>query len=507
MFSRLEDLTPDDLIHIREKEKLNLDNQIYEVRFTNENEPVLMCYVSNAQNRLIQARLTKLWINQLAQQELANLADIEKENSSLKLNVVFLGLGTGGERSQREIAAAEIWHQNALVIQQSFDKAIRRMQEPLDAEQSRLETEVTRLSDLDEPTREDKKALLRIKAEIENLVIKQNKLNKNITRLKSEFAALCHLISYCSDEGMITTFTLRLTNFLDFVVRYSESSMGVEEIGEFNTMLNTQSEFLKHFGPEEVTACAALFDPPISDRARDYGIIPPTSDLLRNELRQLLTDPTKSWNEIERAIQRLRVEQEILLSNKIRQIQFGRYVEKLIKEKFTLPAPGKYSSGLNEKSGLTYFTPETFSRIISLQKIRDQLLDPEQDLTEEQIEVLGAKFSHHYKRVETESLAILEKQKQSFFPTLAATNQPELDEHGAPVDHDQWMWKYGIQSYKERTGPIISRMREVHKLNNANIDTLIKRGERITVVAPKTVQLRENTQKFKKSSTTLKRTI
>lgn len=506
-FLKLDDIQPDDLNQIKKSGQLLLNDQIYEVRFTHENEPVLMCYETSTENSLIQTRLSNLWISQLAQQEHIRLAEIEKENSALKLNAVFLGLGHGEERSYDEISAAQTWKENSQVIQTSFDTAIGVMQGILDTEQAKLSTEVARISEIPFPTIAEKKALLHIQAEIENLIVKQSKLNKNIERLKSEFTALCHLIGYCSDLEMIQIFTLRTTNFLDFIVRYSEGPMGHAELAEFNTMLNTQSELLKNFGPEEVANCTNLFDPLESDRTWEYGIEPPTSDRLRNELRQLLTDPSRSWDDIDTAMKRLKVEQEFLLIRKIKQIEFGNYLQELIDERITKDPSGKFACGLNKESGLTYFTPETYSRIVSLLNIRDELLDSDKNFTDEEIETMGATVSVHAKKIAAENLAYLEKRKQSYFSSMVTTYNPTLNEDGVPIDHDGWARQFGIESFRAKSGAIIAQMREVHKITQTNIDTLIKRGETINTVAPKTVQFHENTKAFKKSSTQLKKAM
>ena len=504
-FAALADMQPADLNQIRISGKFSLDNQIFYVQFTHEREPILMCYETTAQMKLLQSRLSNLWINSMAQQKLISLAEIHREDSTLKLTALFLGLGSGDDYSEKEEAATKAWKQISLVIQDSFDKAIQRMQGHITVEKNRLAVELEQLLNLPQSSVKERKKLAEIQIELDNLIAKQNKLNKNIVRFKKEFTSLCHMISYCNALEMVTIFTIRITNFLDFIARLSESPMGEKELAEFNAMLAKQSEFLKHFGPEQTAICAELFDPPESDRTRSFGIIPPTSDLHRNDLRQLLTDPTRSLEEIELAMKQLKIQQEILLSNKIKQLEFGKYLDQLIKEKVYIDTGGKYSSGLNCESGLTYFTPQTYSRIVLLKKLRDDLLNTEIDFTHEQIEIMGAKISHHFKKIAEENRVFMEKQKSIYFASPVTNYAPVKDEYDQPIDHDEWVWRFEVESYKEKTGAIISGLREVHTVTMANIDALIRRGDRISTVTPKIDQFHENTKAFKKASMKLRR--
>ena len=506
-FTRLEEIRSSDLNQLRIHGQIKLNDQVFEVRFTQEAEPILMCFEKNPLTDSIQEKLSGLWINHIAGQALIDLAGIQKADSALKLNVVFLGLGTGDQRSAQEISAAEIWTQTSQVIQGSFDQACQKMQAPLTAEHAALVLELERLADLAQPTITDKRNLMQAQLKIENLVVKQNKLNKNITRLKTEFTALCHLISYCNDLEMVSIFTLRMTNFLDFIARLSESPMGQKELTDFNEMLNTQSEFLKNFGPEQVTICADLFDPPESDRTRDFGIIPPTSDLHRNTLRQLLTDPTKSVDQIEIAMKQLKIEQEVLLSNKLKQVESGRYVDRAIKEHVDAGPVGRYPSELEKASGVTYFTPETYSRIVWLKKMRDALLNVYNNFTHEELETIGAQAPDHLRKIMTENNAFRNKQRQTFFTSKVPSYQFVRNHDGNPIDYNQWVCRFGIESYKAKTGPIISTLRDVHKMTKANIDALIKRGDMITAVAPKIIQHQENTKSFQKASIKLRKDL
>ena len=245
-------------------------------------------------------------------------------------------------------------------------------------------------------------------------------------------------------------------------------------------------------------------DPQRTGIACNYQIIPPVSLHHKNALLCLLKDPASSWAEVEATIDAMAKEQEILLNNKIKQIRIAMNLDKYLNSVIYKGKMGLHHSGLNPDTGLSYYQPETYARIVSIKKTRDDLLNTDNNFTYDVLENIKKIMVGHLNAIQADNITLIKLEQRDYFSLRKASYIPEKNPDTSPMDHRQWASKMDIESAQFKMRAIISGLREIHSVNLQNITELQRRGPLIAALNAKAAPLKEHTQKLQTSMKKLK---
>ena len=504
IFIAPENIVRADLALIRTAAHLRCGNRLYLIRFTDHNEPIVVTTDITANAESLQKRLSGLWLNDQAHMQLTRLTEFQKEDNLLKLQPVFLGLGKEGVHSKEEREAKEKWLMLSKGLQDNFSNAIVYMHASLNHQQKCLVEQLEQVAQLTNPSVSDKLRLTELHSSADELINKLEIENKNISRLKCEYKSMCLLITYCKDTFMVDIFMVRIGNFTKMIIELGESRMGSNEIVKLNELLVAQTSFIKNFGPEQLARCSELMNPRLTGEGCNYKLLPPTAEQQKNQLLDTLKNPACSWTQVELDITTLAKEQEILLNNKIKQIKIGsnldRYIHVLIyRGKMQLHMPG-----LNPHTGLSYYQPETYARIISLKKLRGELLNTDTNFSFEALESIKTIIKEHLDIIQTENIPLMKQEQRDYFSLHAAKFIPAKNPDASPMDHTQWIQKASLDQSQQKMCAIISGLREIHSVNLKNIAALQKRAPQIAAVQMKAIPLKAHSTQLHEKTKTLR---
>jgi len=487
-----------DLVRLKNSQCLRCGRTMLTLRFADNDEPLVMWGNANQQSRLIQRLLSMLWIRDQAQSCLTKLDENQKVDARLNLHPVFLGLGEGGQYSEHEQSERQIWDLLAADIQKDFNAAVLRIQLPQDAEHGRLARELGQITTCRQPTMAEKSRVFAIRSGIAELAEKRNKVNKNILRLKSEFSHLCHQISYCKDPVMVDIFMMRIINFQLQISAFSQSRMGPQEVARFNRMLQTQNEFLRNCGPDQLEQLRRVMNPEPTAASRHYRVIPAASDVHKSALTVLLKDPTVSWAAVEAAASRLGTENKKLLQSKISQKKLTVLLRRELRKMVSTGNAAGINPGMDADTGLSYYTPETYTRILSLKQILAELQNMNNSFSKTTLATLKTRIKTHLAQIKTET-DLIQGEQGAFLTQRSARHAPLRDSTGL-LNYEQW-------TNQKKSEQIISTLRDVHTINIKNIAILKRRGARIKHVSGLSGSSRQSVITFSQKSTQLRGTM
>jgi hypothetical protein len=100
---------------------------------------------------------------------------------------------------------------------------------------------------------------------------------------------------------------------------------------------------------------------------------------------------------------------------------------------------GEHGEGLDPKTGKSFYTPETFSRIISLKKIRSELMDGRTLFTSEALWGKDGIAAGHIMSIQNETLEIEQNEKRPWPFKRSSMYWPDKSERtGKHMNHLQW---------------------------------------------------------------------
>ena len=505
-------LTPEqillsDLDDIRSAGMLRCAGHLMLVKFTKNGEPVVLCNSTNPLQKCVQNKLTCLWLKNTVQEHFARLIRDRDNSTSLELNPVFLGLGTGDSPSIAERLAETEWSKFTDIIQSQFDTSFQRMEQPLVRQFMALTHTLSRLLQTEHYGPADDQAIMVCRLAMADLSVKLVKFNKNILRIKSELKALSHMISCCTEPLMIDIIKTRIMNFQHCVADFSLSPMGRNDVNAFNAILNRQYDFLRNFVPDGFAQCYRLMYPTDTARTQRHGIVPPSSRVHEKALIALLVDPTRPYAEVADTMLHMQQANRRLCRNKIMQKKLGMSLEKnltlcILNEKGDL-----YQPGLDQDIGKSLYTPETCARIVTLLKMHKDLLGSDQIFEKSDLKKMNRVIQKHLRQILIEGERIMNQEHADFSIDSPELHAPKTADDGVQVDHETWLRHMEREAFLAKISIIRLKMREAREANMAALARLQTRAALVNRLSEKSERLAERTTAYKKRTTQFKKNI
>jgi hypothetical protein len=194
-------------------------------------------------------------------------------------------------------------------------------------------------------------------------------------------------------------------------------------------------EFVRNLDSTQLLRCTNLFDPPPVIVKPGKVNQTPKSAGAQEALKYLLRKPDSSWGQVVKAMTTLESRQSELLATFVLRHELIHTVTEIFKS-----FKGEHGEGLDPETGKSFYTPETFARIISLKKIRNELMDSTGSLTLPALREMEGVITGHITSIQKETAEINNNAKRPWpFRRTSSMHWPEKRaETGEYMCHSQW---------------------------------------------------------------------
>lgn len=327
------------------------------------------------------------------------------------------------------------WEELARVTTKNFQVITARLQKAIFAKKDALVSIFRRLEGEQVPIPEQRTLLLETTALLPALLLRQDDKNRNIEGIKKMFERLFLLSRDCHDCSIRDAVKYRIEIFNVYLKGFTTTNMGKTEIGQsavrdLNNMLVNQDQFLKNFDAAQLLICKKLLNPQDIILTDGTKVKAPQILKLRKELIGLLKNPASPWLTVQVGMDHLKSKQVcdiILLTHQL------NTALSLIADIQTFMGTGE---GLNIKTGQSFYTPKTYSRIVSLKQLRDQLQNKDEPLSKDNLNSKLDEITDHLSHIRRESAA-LKKAETAYFFRGHRMYAPTLNLNGSHKNYAQ----------------------------------------------------------------------
>jgi len=174
------------LADIRRTGKVACGNQIFTVRFTSRNEPIVMQDRHSLHANLLQEKLFNLWSINNVKEKLANFRSLPLESSKLD------NIGENWAPYAPFRLDNVDWIRFTVTIQERFDSSISMARVRLHAQSHVIEAELARFETLSDTSPEDRRAFLKLQEKIALLKRSRDAVNENIHYFRRKIEHICN---------------------------------------------------------------------------------------------------------------------------------------------------------------------------------------------------------------------------------------------------------------------------------------------------------------------------
>lgn len=443
-FLRCEQILDCHFSEIRAVEKIRVGKQIFPVKFSKDDEPILLCdSILWSSNELyiqkIQKRLTSLWIIRQAKAAIVEANSIRKADATLPVTSILLELEDG--QIDAGIGQEPIhWKSLGDVVMEGFRKVVEVFQKELVAEKVKLIQTFNRVATA--PDQSLPYALLKKgRDQLDRIAVMQENVNGNVGTIRNIFLHLFLLARASIGSDIQSTIYTRIETFMAHLQIFSKSRMTGKDLKTFNKLLSNQVEFSKKFNASQILQCTVLCQ--TAENSLDLGSSAKApKGIMQETLEQLIQDPAAPWREIDRVMKILQREADDPSIKTAFQVETGMELAKqldFIKVNF--------SSGAEPVSGNSIYTPETYSRIVTCKSLRDQLLNKKVCLSARDVASIKAEFKKHLAPVLKETETLNRKEKGLLF-RQHKLHRPMRNRSGSLMNYAQYCAQ---KTYFQRT--------------------------------------------------------
>jgi len=371
-FDHVHQIQPSDMDLIKRHGRLRCGDRTYQVRFTDDHQPVVMHVERDTQVALIQRRLSIFWS---CRDALKKLADFRIQSGTTTISTENM-LTSGEDMLVKSYSSHPEWSQFVDVLRGRLTEAINYLRTKFDRDSRMIEAEFIRLVNQAEP------------ASVQ--ILAQSALREKITLLETcrrtcalelnNFAAV--LDEYCeqwspdADPVIEDAFKTRLLKLTDQLRQFVHFEMSAVAVARFKTLCSFQNP--RHIC-WTLTKLGELLVPTLAD-SWNYSLPPPGFETELNELLGMVRNPELSSERIFTVMVNLKGEQDTRIRLRIRQIEMGNMIGRSAGDWLTHPVlDGRHRS------------TEANRRIELMEEISKSLLTPKNSYTEAQLDALNAK--------------------------------------------------------------------------------------------------------------------
>jgi len=403
-FDKAEQIELRDFANIKKSGKFICGTQTFDIRFTDDDEPVVMQVDENPYVRPVQRRLLNLWAIENLKKRLAEFESLSGED--VILCVPFFPRGEWPTDTayrtlkewQRVVGVKGItdrlypqftnWDQFAGVIQEKIFKAVETQTVKLNQESSVLAQELERYAKLIKPTVTEQRGFLTLQQKINQLVDTRKNMKKYVRYFNEALDAMCKIFQPDFEPAMIEAFKRRMLNFTKLMGRFIRSEPTHVRAEKFKALCQAQSDWNAKF--PDVQSCGLLTPPQF--KTWNYPLHPPVSQARKDGLYdgehillRDVQDPTVTWESFERAMRMLKEEQDARIERRKCQFkmadELGAGILMWCRDRYPVQQP----------------RPVDFSRyIIFLEQIRDELLTPGNDYNQQELNGISSRITAHF---------------------------------------------------------------------------------------------------------------
>lgn len=433
-FERIRDINIQDLERLRISERIKCRNKEYLVRFTTLDEPIVLQRCPDSFARAVQSKLSTLWIVEQADHLLAELHAVTPLNMSLQFPSFFPESDVGEIRTAEQLATVQNWKTASDLAVQNVQIMAQRMQDKLTIDKAKLIRSLRLLIRGEVSIDAQRNLLLNTKLEVEAFKKKRGELADEMIRFKASYSKLYSLAIGCNLKEMRCILLARFNNFNHHFSQYNALHAAEGQGQRFLAVQNTETEFLQNFSASQLENCLKLLNPSPITLKYSISLRPPTSLRERAQLVALLSNPEEPWRRIRDAMENLKNAQNSFLDTERDRHDLISAIDRRFKA-----VKGKNGDGLDPATGKTFYTPETFSRIISIFQEETALLDTTRNFSVAILNRISAAIGTHFHFIDQETQAIDENQKGS---EIGTHRKPKMYApkkiNGEFMNHLQW---------------------------------------------------------------------
>ena len=419
------------------RKQFSCGGKTYQVRVHNRYELIVLCDSADSHLEMVQYRLFKVWKSFRAKLALDELNNMPKSDNILASPPAFPEVETDRTKIGAELDPEQAWLLTADAAKKKFTHTIQLVQAYVTAKEEELVEIFKKLNSGEFPAAEQRKILLESEARLLDLMVQQDNVNKSIIYCKRMYEKLFILARDCTNATMQDIVLKRIDRFNAVLDEFTKTDMSSDPVKKLNIALRNQITFLEKFDHALQLRCSTLLSaaPVITLKDGRRITAAPISNELRKQqdaLKSLLENLSTPWEKIHDALENLQRERErfiktysIKLNTGIDlDLEFGGFM-------------GHRGEGLHPETGKSFYTPKTYSRIVSLMEIRAELLDIHTTLSEQQLNNKIIEMNQHIIHIQRENAEIDAYTKSTGFVTHKMY-QPDPGTDGLPMNFEQW---------------------------------------------------------------------
>jgi len=425
----------EDMDSIRTSRKILCAGVEYQVRIFNLNEPIVLYSRRDLFGKAVQNNLTTRWVFEQANRSLDELQRVEPFDGSLLLPSILPDLVTGQSRTSAELALLNEWAPISRDAVNNLKALAERSDEKLELEKGPLKEMLEALSSHRVRYRDRRMICLQTRSEMQKIANTQESLRHYIHDLRQLYCRLYFLARNCETSELRSLFKIKIERFNTCLGDYVAAGTARWKRFSINAEKHAMGDFARHFDAAEIVRCLKLFDPDPIVLKHGEVIHPPKNLETRGVLFDYLASADSSWEQVVKAMTRLGGRQSELLATFVLRHELIHTVTEIFKS-----FKGEHGEGLDPETGKSFYTPETFARIISLKKIRNELMDSTGSLTLPALREMEGVITGHITSIQKETSEINNNAKRPWlFRRTSSMHWPEKRaETGEYMCHSQW---------------------------------------------------------------------
>jgi len=442
-FESSEAIHEQDLNSIRASRKIMCSGKEYQVRVHGLDEPIVLYSSRETYGKAVQSKLSELWVDEQTGRSLDELERLEQLDGCLLLPSILPELVTGQSRSTAEIDILNEWAPVSRDAVCNLKALADLFHEKLQTEKDALKVKLVALNNHRGCHEDLRKVWLQTRLEIPAFVNKQETMRHYIHDVRQIYCKLYFLARNSETSELRSLFKIRIERFNACLKSYLAGDVEEEVRVTFNRIKNALEEFVRNFDTTQLLRCTNLFDPPPVIVKPRKVIQPPKSPGAQVALKELLMRPKSSWEQVAQAMKTLESRQNELLATCVLRHELTVKVNGAFKS-----FKGEHGEGLDPETGKSFYTPETFSRIISLKEIRNELMDSRMLFTSEALRGKDGVVAGHIMSIQNETLEIDQNEKRPWPFKRTSMYWPDKNEkNGKHVDHSEWIYRHGYEKF------------------------------------------------------------
>lgn len=487
-----------DLTAIRKAGGLRIGASEFAVRCDTADGPLVFAHADDAAVTSVQAALSLHLLREKAEQGLARLTVLTPVDTKLPLTPSFIGLRGPEQDPEAASKTEKMWATQYQTIQRDFAESMRRMEQPLLQQRDALVKQLQQLLDVTATTPDLLSTLDGLSQQIDQLHALHEVLLRNRDRIHAEFKGICILIGACKSIMMVDLIVLRIARFSHLVSTFSRSKRSAAEVRQFNANLDVGLQFFSEFGATQIQQCADLLCPTPESDIETLEVNTASFSVQHAKLVELLKDSSASWSNIAAAMKNLHQAQVAAVALRKHQIDMAVSLSVSLQHLSPTDIDGFRCERVDGQHTPTYYSPTTYSRIVSIYLMYHLLQSKQNHYTWRQLEKLTHIANDHIRLIGNELNIILDNLRRaerhfSFRPSEPILRHyPYQRANGQLAMHEEVQQLQRKQAFQRKVDKIESALQETNLVMADNFQKLSRRSVDLRAVGIKTQQLNKD---------------